>query len=246
MAGHSHWANVKRKKEKSAKQRSAAFTRAAKMIMTAVREGGPNPESNSMLSAAIEYARSVNMPKDNIERIIKKFSGQLKSGDIKRAIYEIYAPGGLPMLISVASDNLNRTLNELRQLLSELGGKMADKGAVSWQFKEVGLVRVRIKDSQSFDECTLEILDLNIPAEDIVDLGQECAVLVPKTDVADVAAKLKQAGYTVKFAGRFFVSSQDTQFDHEKVKEFLERLDEHPEVEAFYLGCKLKEALTLV
>ncbi len=236
MAGHSHWANIKHKKERSAKKRSVAFTRAAKQIMTAIREGGPNPENNSSLRAAIEYALSVNMPKDNINRIIQKASGQLESEDLKEGLYEAYGPDQIPMLIEVLTDNLNRTVNDLRLLLSQVGGRLADKGAVAWQFKETGLIKFLPEKNGSNidqDECMLEVLDVG-DIDDVVVIDGQCNVLVDKKNISTVAKKIEELGYKIVFAGRYFWATNSKNVSKEvfdKYNELVDKLEELNEIQ---------------
>ncbi len=235
MAGHSHWANIKRKKEKEDKKRAVQFTRAAKQILSAIREGGPNPEINSALRAAIEFALSVHMPKDNIDRLIKKAKGELDSGQMYSGIYEAYGPGKVPMLIEILTDNLNRTVNDLRSILAEAGGALADKGAVMWQFKEYGAIKFKPERNEqqiNLDECILEILELG----DIYDVvyGELCTVLLDKKNVASIAAKIEKLGYKILFAGRVFWKEDGKKVENEQlesVSKLLETLEELREVQ---------------
>lgn len=235
MAGHSHWANIKRKKEKEDKKKSMQFTRAAKQILSAIREGGPNPDTNSALRAAIEFALSVHMPKDNISRLIKKAKGELDSGRLHSGVYEAYGPGKVPLLIEVVTDNINRTVNDLRSTLAEFGGSLADKGAVMWRFKEYGAIKFKPeKDAVKInkDECMLEILYIG-EVYDVI-FNDLCIVLLDKKDVASMAEKIEKLGYKILFAGRTFWQDGSGEIPKEKRESFsqlLEALEEIREVQ---------------
>jgi len=157
MSGHSHWANIKRKKEAQDKKKSAAFSKAAKLILTAIKEGGINPDTNNALRLAIAYAKQVKMPNSNIERLIKKQSNK-DSGQYKEYIYEALYHN-IPILIRALTNNTNRTINDLKQVLNVYGARLVEKGAVSWQFSNVGLIKIALQED-NVEELELKILDL--------------------------------------------------------------------------------------
>jgi YebC/PmpR family DNA-binding regulatory protein len=137
MSGHSHWATIRRKKGAADAKRGQVFTRLAREIVIAAREGGGDPSSNIRLQFAIEKARSQNMPKDNIERAIKRGTGDSKDGTTLEEInYEGYGPHGVAFIISCFTDNRNRAVSEIRHILSRFGGSMAEAGSVAWQFRK--------------------------------------------------------------------------------------------------------------
>ncbi len=138
MSGHSHWATIRRKKGAADAKKGQVFTRLAREITIAAREGGGDPDANMRLAYAVDKARSQNMPKDNIERAIKRGTGDLKEGNaIEEITYEGYAQHGVPLMISCVTDNRNRTISEIRHALSRSGGNMAEAGSVAWQFKRI-------------------------------------------------------------------------------------------------------------
>lgn len=143
MSGHSHWSTIRRKKEANDAKKGAIFTKVAREIVIAAREGGGDPESNIRLRMVLDKARSMGMPKDNIERAIKRGTGEDKEGaDIQEIMYEGYGPNGVAMLIDVVTDNRNRTIAALRHALSRQGGTMGDPGSVAWQFERKGVISV--------------------------------------------------------------------------------------------------------
>ncbi len=140
MSGHSHWATIRRKKGAADAKRGQVFTRLAREIVIAAREGGGDPDSNIRLQYAIDRARAQNMPKENIERAIKRGSGDSKVGIILEEVYyEGYGPHGVALMISCVTDNRNRAVSEVRHILNRQGGSLAEAGAVAWQFKRISI-----------------------------------------------------------------------------------------------------------
>lgn len=164
MAGHSHWANIQRTKSKVDAKRGKIFSKWAKLIMTAARSGGSDPDMNLALRYAIERAKADNMPKDSIERAVKKGAGELDGAAMEEVMYEGYAPGGVAMMIETLTDNRNRTAPNLRHILSKRGGSMANSGSVSFMFKRKALF-VFARDV--CDEDTLMEVALENGAEDV-------------------------------------------------------------------------------
>ena len=175
MSGHSHWATIRRKKGAADAKRGQVFTRLAREIVIAAREGGGDPNSNIRLQYAIERARAQNMPKDNIERAIKRGTGESKEGNaIEEVVYEGYAPHGIALMISCVTDNRNRAVSEVRHVLNRSGGSMAEAGSVAWQFRRISyfsfpldkhdpdkLFELAVEagaDDVTFDDGTVEII----------------------------------------------------------------------------------------
>lgn len=175
MSGHSHWATIRRKKGAADAKRGQLFTRLAREIVIAAREGGGDPGSNIRLQYAIDRARANNMPKDNIERAIKRGTGEDKEGSaFEEVTYEGYAPNGIALMISCVTDNRNRTVSEIRHVLNKAGGSMAEAGSVAWQFKRVSyfafplgdhdpdkIFEIAVEagaDDVTFDDDTVEIV----------------------------------------------------------------------------------------
>ncbi|HEY7727209.1 MAG TPA: YebC/PmpR family DNA-binding transcriptional regulator [Candidatus Eisenbacteria bacterium] len=164
MSGHSKWATIKRKKAAVDAKRGKIFTKYIKEITIAARMGGRDPEANPRLRTAIAGAKSVNMPADNIERAVKKGTGELPGVSYEEATYEGYGPGGIAILIDCLTDNRNRTTGEVRHILTKHGGRMAEAGAVQWMFHAKGTIAVA---RSAVDEDTLIGLALDAGAEDV-------------------------------------------------------------------------------
>lgn len=164
MSGHSKWATIKRKKGAADTKRGQMFTKIGRELTMAARSGGGDPEANITLRMIVQKARANNMPKDNIERAIKRGTGELEGATLEEAMYEAYGPHGSALMIKALTDNRNRTVAEIRATLSRHGGRMAEAGAVAWMFDHKGVISVDAKTKDP-DELALEIIDLG--ADDV-------------------------------------------------------------------------------
>ncbi len=164
MAGHSKWANIRHKKQRADARRGRLFSRLSKEIMVAAKLGGGDPDTNPRLRAAIERAKGENLPAENIERAIKRGTGELEGVSYEEGIYEGYAPGGVAVLVRYLTDNRNRTLSEVRGVFSKCGGRMGESGSVSWLFEKKGFFTF---DIDEVDEDTLTEVSIEGGAEDI-------------------------------------------------------------------------------
>jgi YebC/PmpR family DNA-binding regulatory protein len=164
MAGHSKWANIRIRKGKQDKIRSKLFTKLAREIIVAARLGGGDPAMNARLRAAVDKAKAESVPKDNIERAIKKGTGEIEGENFEEITYEGIGPGGVAIMIDVYSENRNRTVGDLRHALSRNGGNLTENGSVSWQFKAVGQIVVK---TSAVDEETLTLAALDAGADDV-------------------------------------------------------------------------------
>ena len=177
MSGHSHAKTVKRIKEASDKKRGQIFSKMARLISVAAREGGTNPETNPKLKAAIEAAKNVNIPKDNIERAVLRGSGKLEGENLEEVLFEAYGPGGVAIIIEGITDNKNRALGEIKQALSQAGGKLVGSGGVKWMFerkiREPGSLEWAPKQEIEVDEKTRADCEKLFDALDELDSVQE-------------------------------------------------------------------------
>ncbi len=164
MAGHSKWANIKHRKAAQDAKKGKVFTKIAKELTVAAKIGGGDPEMNPRLRVALDKARAANMPKDNVERAIKKGTGDGNEANFEQVNYEGYGPGGVAILIQTLTDNRNRTVSEVRSTLTKRGGSMGEAGSVAWIFEQKGIIQVK-KDA--VDEDTLMMIAIDAGAEDI-------------------------------------------------------------------------------
>ncbi|MEN6484783.1 MAG: YebC/PmpR family DNA-binding transcriptional regulator, partial [Syntrophobacteraceae bacterium] len=183
MSGHSKWSTIKHKKGAADAKRGKAFTKLIKEIMVAARMGGGNPEGNPRLRAAVLAARAENMPKDNIERAIKKGTGELEGTTYEEINYEGYGPGGVAVLVDVLTDNRNRAASDIRHIFSKNGGNLGEAGCVAWMFSKKGSI-VFNKDSVSEDQ--LMEVGLDAGAEDVKDQEDQFEVVTALEDFTAV------------------------------------------------------------
>ncbi len=198
MSGHSKWSTIKRKKGAADAKRGAVFTRLTKEIAIAAREGGGDTESNFKLRLAVEKARGANMPKDNIERAIRRGTGEDKdAAAFEEAIYEGYGPHGVGLLIEVVTDNRNRTLGEIRRQMTRANGRLAEAGSVSWQFTRKGYCVVHSGDIEKVFEMAVEA-----GADDVIQgEGDAIEIYTPAEAFHAVVQRLKEAGLEAEDAG---------------------------------------------
>ena len=164
MSGHSKWANIKHRKSAVDARRGKIFTKIARELQVAARHGGPDPDMNMRLRLVLDKARAANMPKDNIERAIARGSSAEKGEDLEEIMYEAYAPHGVALLIEVLTDNRNRTVSDLRHILTKAGGNMASAGSVAWQFNRKGQI---IANTERFNPDDLFLAAVESGAEDV-------------------------------------------------------------------------------
>ena len=240
MSGHSKWSTIKRKKGAEDAKRGKIFTRLARDITLAARNGG-DPATNPSLRMAVDKAKGANMPKDNIERAIKKGTGELEGGVVDEITYEAYAPHGIPVLILCLTDNRNRTLAEVRRVLNKLGGNLAEAGAVSWMFDQKGYITIENNDH---DPDELFLLAVEAGAED-VEIGDEVIeVYTASADLHTVTAALEEGGIKTS-------ESQLSQFPKNEIelgqKEtvqimgIIEALEELDDVDQVYSGLAISD-----
>ncbi len=236
MSGHSKWSTIKRQKGVTDARRGALFTKVAREISVAARQGGGDPDANYRLRLAVEKARAVNMPSDNIKRTIDKATGGGDAEQYEEIVYEGYGPGGVAVLVEAQTDNRNRTAAEVRSMFSKSGGQLAGSGAVAWQFEPRGLIIVP-RDGVDADEVALTAIDAG--AEDVdTDAGDTIEVYTNPGDLERIRAALETAGVAVESAESAMVAKQTVELDAGKARqalrlvELLEDLDDVSRVTA--------------
>jgi YebC/PmpR family DNA-binding regulatory protein len=235
MSGHSKWSTIKRQKGVTDAKRSAVFTKVAREISVAARQGGGDPDANYRLRLAIEKARSVNMPADNIKRTIDKATGGGDAEQFEEIVYEGYGPGGIAILVEAQTDNRNRTAAEVRSMFAKAGGQLAGSGAVAWQFEPRGFIEVP-RAGIDVDEVTLAAIDAG--AEDVDSDDETVAIYTSPGDLEAVRAALEAAGVPVESAESTMVARQTVGLDSSKARqalrlvELLEDLDDVSRVTA--------------
>jgi YebC/PmpR family DNA-binding regulatory protein len=220
MSGHSKWSTIKRAKGITDAKRGALFTKVAREISVAARQGGGDPDANYRLRLAIEKARSVNMPADNIKRTIDKATGGGDAEQFEEIVYEGYGPGGVAVLVEAATDNRNRTAAEVRSMFTKSGGQLAGSGAVAWQFEPRGLIAVARDATVDADEVALAAIDAG--AEDVdTDDPESIAIYTSPADLERVRKALDTAGVPVDSAENTMVAKQTVELDSARARQAL-------------------------
>jgi YebC/PmpR family DNA-binding regulatory protein len=243
MSGHSKWSTIKRKKGAEDAKRGKIFTRVAREITVAAREGGGDPSTNSALRLAIDKARAANMPKDNIERAIKRGTGELEGGQLEEVIYEGYAPHGVALLVKCLTDNRNRTLSDVRRVFNRSGGNLAEAGAVSWMFDTRGYLAVA-RDNLDPDDIFMMAIDAG--AEDIEVSDDFVEVYTLPTDLHAVREGLIGAGLTIEEAELSQVPKTLMTLGEKEtlqVMNMIENLEELDDVQQVYSNLDISEEI---
>ncbi len=241
MSGHSKWATIKHKKAALDAKRGKIFTRLIKEIMIAARTGG-DPESNARLRTAITAAKAVSMPADNIKRAIMRGTGELEGGQIDEMQYEGYGPGGAAVLVSVATDNKNRTVSEIRHLFSKNGGNMGEVGSVSWMFERKSQIFI---DGGSATEDQLMGIVLDAGADDLRDHGGAWEILSAPEAHEAVLQALEKAGIQTESAEIAMVPKNTIKLEGKNAQAMLrlyDALEEHDDVQNVYGNYEVDEA----
>jgi len=231
MAGHSHWANIAHKKSLIDAKRGKLWSKLAKALIIAAKEGGGDPAMNLKLRYAISDAKAVSMPKDNIERAIKKGTGELEGGNLEQALYEGYGPGGVAVLCEIYTDNRNRTAPEVRKIFELAGGKLGATGCVAWMFDRKGAARI---NKEHVDEDRLMEIALEAGADDVREDGDQFEVIAEPDSFAGVCAALEAASIPTESASLTRIPKDTvdvTGEDARRVLKMMEALDEHDDVQ---------------
>jgi YebC/PmpR family DNA-binding regulatory protein len=236
MSGHSKWSTIKRQKGANDAKRGALFTKVAREISVAARQGGGDPDANYRLRLAIEKARSVNMPADNIKRTIDKATGGGEAEQFEEIVYEGYGPGGVAVLVEAQTDNRNRTAAEVRSMFAKSGGQLAGSGAVAWQFEPRGLITI---PSAGHDADDVALAAIDAGADDVDTTGSEMVeVYTTPAALEQVRRALDRAGVQVEHAEATMIAKNTVEVDGQRARqnlrlvESLEDLDDVQRVTA--------------
>ncbi len=222
MSGHSKWSTIKRQKGANDAKRGAMFTKVAREIMVAARAGGGDPDANYRLRLAMDKARSINMPADNIKRAIERATGAGEGEQYEEIVYEGYGPGGVAVLVEAATDNRNRTAAEVRSIFSKTGGQLAGSGAVAWQFEARGLITVA-REGVDPDEVALAAIDAG--ASDVDTEADPIEIYTEPADLEAVRKALDAAGIAVEDAENAMIAKQTTAVDADHVRKVMRLID---------------------
>ncbi len=242
MSGHSKWHTIKHKKGAADAKRGRVFTKLIKEITVAARVGGGDPEGNPRLRTVVLAAKAANMPKDNIEKAIKKGTGELPGVSYEEVSYEGYGPGGVAVYLQALTDNRNRTLPEIRHLFSKFGGNLGESNCVSWMFEKKGYIVIP-KDKAS-EEALLEVV-LDAGGDDVRDDGENWEVLSPPERLHAVNEALSRKGIQAASAEISMVPKNTVKIEGKKAQQLLsmmEALEEHDDVQNAWANFDIDEA----
>jgi len=244
MSGHSKWSTIKHKKAAQDAKRGKIFTKLIKEITVAARLGGGDPAANPRLRAAIDSAKAANMPKNNIERAIKKGTGELEGVSYEEVTYEGYGPGGVAVLVETITDNRQRTVAEVRHIFAKRGGNLGEPGSVAWIFEKKGLIVV---EKDKVDEDTLMAAALEAEAEDIQDAGSEWEIETSAENLPNVKKALEDSGIEILSAKVTMVPSNIVKVEDEKKAQqliaLMNALEENDDVQNVYANFDIPDEL---
>jgi YebC/PmpR family DNA-binding regulatory protein len=243
MSGHSHWATIKHKKGAIDAKRGKLFSKLSRAIIIAARHGGGDPETNLKLRYAIDKAREVSMPKDNIERAVKRGTGEVEGQVFEEIQYEGYGPGGVAVLVDVLTDNRNRTASEIRKIFERSGGKMGSAGCVAYLFERKGVFGV---DAASIDEDTLMGIALDAGADDLKRIGSQFEITCEPGSFNHVREALQKNNITPTLAEISQVPKAPTEVDVDtgkKVMRLMDALDDQDDAQNVYSSVHLSDEL---
>ncbi len=235
MSGHSKWANIKNKKERTDAKRGKIFTKIGREIAVAVKEGGDNPNANSRLKDVIAKARANNMPSDTITRSIKKAAGELGNINYENIVYEGYGPGGVAVIVEALTDNRNRTASEVRHCFDKNGGSLGATGCVAWMFERKGVIAIEKANGVDEDEVMLMALDAG--ASDVQADDEVLEVITDTASFSAVREALEKAGLSFVEADVQMVPSNTVDVSEEtqeSVQKLLDMLEDDDDVQNVY------------
>ncbi|MDM8532669.1 YebC/PmpR family DNA-binding transcriptional regulator [Anaerolineales bacterium HSG25] len=243
MSGHSKWSTIKRKKGAEDAKRGKIFTRLSRDIMLAARSGGGDQDANPTLRLAVSRAKSANMPKDNIERAIKKGTGELEGGNVEEITYEAYGPHGIPLLIQCITDNRNRTLAELRRVFNRQGGNMAEAGAVGWMFDTKGYITIERTD-QDPDDIFMIAVDAGADDVEISDTVFE--IYTSSDELHAVRGAIEENGLKIDEAQLSKIPKNEIELgtkESQQILNLIELIDDLDDVDQVYSGLAVSDEL---
>jgi len=241
MSGHSKWSTIKRKKAAADQKRGKIFTKLIKEITVAARQGGGDIDGNPRLRLAVDNAKSANMPLDNIDRAIKKATGELEGASYLELIYEGYGPGGVAVLVESVTDNKNRTVAEIRHAFSKHGGSLGESGSVAWMFDRKGVITM---ETQGKTEDELMELVLDAGAEDIQMDEEYFEITSAVEDFENVRIAINKAGLNIENASLQWIAKNNVEVDaetSEKIMKMIEMIEDNDDVQNVYTNADFTE-----
>lgn len=242
MSGHSKWSKIKHQKAVTDAKKGKIFSKVARLITLASREKGGDPQTNAALRTVIEKARSLNMPADNIDRAIKKGTGEGKENALEEVHYEAVGPSGAMFLIEGITDNKNRTTSEIKHLLSERGGRLAEQGSVEWMFEKRGVLEMEIADG-NFEDAELKAIEAGAADLSRGENEKILDIFTAPRDLEKIKDNLARQGFKIKNSSLEWAAKNPVTIDDAailvKIEETLEAIDDHDDVQSVYSNVVL-------
>ena len=241
MSGHSKWASIKHKKAANDAKRGKLFTKLLKEVSVAARHGGGDPEMNPRLRTAIQTAKAANVPNDTIDRAILKGTGELEGINYEEVVYEGYGPNGVALIIEVLTDNKNRSVSDLRNILDRNGGSMGERGCVSWMFEKRGLILV---EKSSIDEDELFLIAAEAGAEDLETQGGQIQIISPFEDFELVRLAIQESQASIALAEITMVPQTTVALDEKQAEQMIrlmDSLDDNDDVQKVYANFDIPD-----
>ncbi len=244
MAGHSKWSTIKRKKARVDAQRGKIFTKLAREIIVAAKQGGGDPEANIRLKNAIARAKEANVPNENIQRAIQRGTGEAGDANYEEIIYEGYGPGGTAVMLEIMTDNRNRTAGEIRHLFSKYGGNLGETGCVSWMFDTKGLIIVEKESNPGLDADGFLLLALDAGAIDIREEDDSLEVITEPSRLSQVKDVLEVEGVNIGHSSIARIPKTTVTLSGEQAEQMLKLMDaleDHDDVQEVYANFEIYE-----
>lgn len=241
MSGHSKWHSIRHKKGAADAKRGAIFTKLGNAITLAAKQGGGDPEMNFSLRLAIEKGKQANMPKDNIDRAVKRGTGELEGGTLDEVVYEGFGPDKIPVIIEALTDNKNRTVTEVKNILNKCGGAIAGPGSVMWQFEKKGIITINKNQPTVNNTEELELMLIDAGADDLEIGDEEICIYTKPEELQKVKESLDEQKIETISAELEYVAKDKKEVNDntgEKIQKLFEQLDENDDVTNYYTNLK--------
>jgi YebC/PmpR family DNA-binding regulatory protein len=232
MSGHSHFSNIKRKKEAGDMKRAVAFSTISRLIISAVRDKGKDPQANSALRIAIEKARDADMPKENIERAIKRGAGEGETGKLETFLFEVYGGGDVAFIVEGATDNKNRALTEIKEILKKYNGKMANPGSVKWLFDQKGIIEIEKEDFN--EEIILDVIEAG--AEDIKEDKDFFLIYTAPEKIENIKSSLLEKNIEIIDSRLGWKAKNTVSPENKSYQSLLDELLNYDSIEQIYIN----------
>jgi YebC/PmpR family DNA-binding regulatory protein len=241
MSGHNKWSTIKHKKGAADAKRGKMFSKLIKEITIAARTGGGDPDGNPRLRTAINAARAANMPKDNVDRAVKRGTGEIEGTSYEEIIYEGYGPGGVAVLVEALTDNKNRTVSEIRHIFDKYNGNLGESGCVAWIFEKKGIVVV---SAEGLNEDVVMELALDVGAQDVKMEGDTFEITTEPGDFEGVRTAAEDKGWKIELAEVTMVPQNNVKLDGKKAEQMLkmmDALDDHDDLQRVFANFDISE-----